>query len=123
SGAEREPGEQHRAEDDLRRPRVNVALEQQPRDEREQDPRNEERRAQGNEAAALGLPVVSRQLERALSGLARPEPVERDQWHDEQRREAPGDLGRLSDPAQAPEALDERKRKGDEQGVGRPASN
>ena len=78
---------------------MDVAAEEQLRLQVEQEPRHQENRTERAEAARLRRPALLRELEGAASCSLRVEALERDQRDDEDRGEAPGDLGGRAQPA------------------------
>src|SRR6266566_7284308 len=102
---------------------MDVASEEQPRVDVKQDRRHDQSRPERAQAAGLGHAVLLRELERSATRTFRVEALQRDQGNDEDRREAPGDLGRRPEPAQPLDALDEADHKRDEQRVAGPAGD
>src|SRR5919204_6287058 len=86
-----------------------AALEQLVRSD-EQHYREKHDGLQRTEAAGLRLPVHPCQLERAPACVPRAHSFKGDQRYDEERREAPGDLGGRADPTAAPLQEAERQR-------------
>src|SRR5207244_11344512 len=73
--------------------------------------------------ARLPAAVLLPALERGPPPARRLETFERDQRDDEDRREAPRDLGRRPQPPETSEALDEGEQEGDEERVRGPAGD
>ena len=115
------PQSRMKAQQSLRAGRMHVAFEEQLRVEVDQDPRHQENRAERTQAACLRHPILLHELERAAAGALRVEALERDQRDDEDCGEAPGDLGRLSEPAQTLDAPDEADHERDEERIAGPA--
>src|SRR5204862_2354171 len=112
--------EQDEAEQRLRAKRMDVPAEEQLRVQVEQKPRHQENRPERAKAAGLRRPVLLRELEREASRSLRIQPLERDQRDDEDRGEAPGDLGGRAEPAQSL-ALEQADQERDEKRVTGPA--
>src|SRR5207237_5864748 len=94
------PQSSTKAEQRLRAGRMHVALEQQLRVQVEQESPHQESRAERAQTAGLRPPALLHELKPPAPRPLRVEALERDQRDDEDRGEAPGDLGGRPEPAQ-----------------------